>query len=353
MRRLALLTSDSLRLRSGQAGQVGLLFFDCLLTRAALILTSLFWLLTPVPSPAQGITPQSILTTVAGGSWIFRGDSGPATSVLLDSPIGVAVDATGNFHIAGRLSNRIRQVSFTPAVGGVVNGASFANLPPPAGSIGSIFGTNLAFSTLVADSTPLPTSLGGVSVQINGIAAPLFFVSPLQINFQVPWESLGLPEGSITVTVNGVTSAPQTISLAPFHPGIFATNSAGTGQGAILIAATGEFAAPSGSIPDRAARLASRGDFLSIFCTGLGAVRNPPVSGAPALAEPLSTTITTPSVTIGGVPASVSFSGLGPGFVGLYQVNVEVPEDALTGNAVPVVLTIGGVTSNTVTIAVQ
>ena len=164
---------------------------------------------------------------------------------------------------------------------------------------------------------------------------------------------LGQTQASLTVTSNGLMSDPQTVILAPFDPGIFATNAAGTGQGDILITATGEVAAPSESIPGQPARPANRGKFILISCTGLGAVTNPPATGAPASASPLSMTTATPSVTIGGVPGTVSFSGLSPGFVGLYQVNVQVPAGAPTGNAIDVVLTIGGVASNTVTTAVQ
>ena len=89
------------------------------------------------------------------------------------------------------------------------------------------------------------------------------------------------------------------------------------------------------------------------FDTGLGDVNDRPTSGAPALSNPLSTTKATPTVRIGGVVAPVSFSGLTPGFVGLYQVNVQVPPTAPRGNAVPISLTISSVTSNTVTIAAQ
>ena len=94
-------------------------------------------------------------------------------------------------------------------------------------------------------------------------------------------------------------------------------------------------------------------DFLEIYWTGGGPVTNQPASGHAASANPLSLTTTTPSVTIGGVNAPVSFSGLAPGYVGLYVVTLKVPAGAPTGSAVPVVLTIGGVQSNTVTIAVQ
>ena len=96
-----------------------------------------------------------------------------------------------------------------------------------------------------------------------------------------------------------------------------------------------------------------RGAYVSIFCTGLGAVTNQPATGAASPAVPLAFTVATPTVTIGGVVAGVSYSGLAPGLVGLYQVNAQVPADVSPGSAVPVFISIGGVQSNTVTIAVQ
>jgi uncharacterized protein (TIGR03437 family) len=82
-------------------------------------------------------------------------------------------------------------------------------------------------------------------------------------------------------------------------------------------------------------------------------VYNQPPTGQPAPANPLAQTTTNPIVTIGGVPAMVSFSGMAPGYVGLYQVNALVPEGSAVGSAVPVTISIGGATSNTVTISVQ
>lgn len=101
-----------------------------------------------------------------------------------------------------------------------------------------------------------------------------------------------------------------------------------------------------------AARQTSEGS-ATILRSGLGPVANQPASGAAGQGAPLSITVTTPVVTIGGVPAAVSYSGLAPGFVGLYQVNAQVPANSPVGAAVPVVVSVGGVASNAVTVAIQ
>jgi uncharacterized protein (TIGR03437 family) len=155
------------------------------------------------------------------------------------------------------------------------------------------------------------------------------------------------------VSVNGVNSPPQTVTLASAGPAIFTLNAQGTGQGVIQIAGTPAFAAPAGSIPGVQTRPASKGEYLTIYCNGLGDTTYRPATGAAALSFPLSATLLQPTVTIGGIPAAVSFSGLVPDLVGVVQVNVQVPDNALTGNALPLVLTAGGVSSNSVTVAVQ
>ncbi len=325
------------------------------------------------PPPAQQIT---LSTSLAGLFWRATVSTGSGGNWLKVSPasgqapgtVSVSVDASslapGTYQgtlvlqaagaapprtLAIELTVRTSRPSINP--GGVVNGAGFANQPLAAGSIAALFGPSLASSTAAAQALPLPTTLGGTTVRVNAIAAPLVFVSPRQINFQVPWELAGQTQATVTVTVDGLTSPEQKISLAPFGPGIFSTNASGSGQGAILIANTGTIAAPPGSFPN--ARPALRGELISIYCTGLGPVTNPPATGAAASSNPLSTTTVTPTVTIGGVPAPVVFSGLAPGFVGLGQVNARVPENAPTGDTVPLVLTIGGIPSNAVTIALQ
>jgi uncharacterized protein (TIGR03437 family) len=191
----------------------------------------------------------------------------------------------------------------------------------------------------------------GVTMTLNGSFVPLYFVSSGQINFQVP--SLLVP-GQATFTLT-VTQGSQTTSLPvvvkQFAPSLFTVNAQGTGQASTLIAGTTTLAAPVGAVGT--SRPAEAGEFLSIYCTGLGQVTNSPGAGNPAPSSPLSQTQTTPTVIIGGVSAKVQFSGLAPGFAGLYQVNVQVPDGVSPGDAVPVVVTIGGVPSNTATIAVQ
>jgi uncharacterized protein (TIGR03437 family) len=284
------------------------------------------------------------------------------TASISASDIAAPGTAQVTVSAPGSLSNAL---PFTITSGGpvptftaasLVSAASFnlTGSAPAAASIAALFGSNLASSTGEAISLPLPLTLGGATLRLNNIAAPLFVASPGQINFQIPWELLGQTQASLTVTVGAVTSVPVNVNLAALAPGIFTTNAQGTGQGAILIAATGEVVAPVGSIPGRASRPAARGvDFITIYCTGLGDVTNRPASGAAAGSNPLSSTTTAPSVTIGGVPATVSFSGLVPGLVGLYQINLQVPANAPIGEAVPVIITIGAGTSNTATIAVQ
>jgi uncharacterized protein (TIGR03437 family) len=220
------------------------------------------------------------------------------------------------------------------------------------GSIASLYGANLAPKVAIPDAGPtLPFSLGGVTMTIGGGSVPLFFVSPSQFNFQIPLFTL-TGQASTTLTVNqGGSQTTFTVLLQPFAPALFTTNEGGTGQASTLIAGTASIAAPTDAFSG--SRPAKIGDYISIYATGLGDVSNRPGPGAAGPVNPLATTLATPTVTVGGVQGTVSYSGLAPGYVGLYQINVQVPDGAPTGPNVPIVLTIGGVPSNTATIAVD
>jgi uncharacterized protein (TIGR03437 family) len=228
----------------------------------------------------------------------------------------------------------------TPAVtaGGVINAASF-DAPVSPGSLVSIFGSNLAPQTASAATIPLPVSLAGVSVQFNGVTAPLLFVSAGQINAQLPWEVAAAAPVSVVVINNGAPSAPQSVSVIAAAPGVFAV------QGyAVAILPDSSLAAPTGSIAQIATHAAAPGETLLVLATGLGPVNPPGVTGNSSL-DALRTAVTQPTATIGGVPAQVAFAGLSPQFVGVNQLNVVVPVGAPSGDAVPLQIQVGARTS--------
>jgi len=239
--------------------------------------------------------------------------------------------------------------------GGVLNGASFAaGQPITPGSLVSIFGTSLASKVSEADTIPLSKSLGGVSVLfVNGntaLNAPLLFASGTQLNVQVPWEIV--PAGdtaNVKVIVNNssVNSNTVQVSVGPSSPGVFASNGL-----AIAVNSDGTLAWATGAVPGLTTHPAKIGDTVIVYATGLGAVASPPADGQNSLDE-LRKTLVTPQVTIGGVSAEVSFSGLSPQFVGVNQLNVKIPSVA-PGNNLPFQVLLGGITTtDSVTLAVS
>jgi len=229
-----------------------------------------------------------------------------------------------------------------PSVGGVANAASYTQAFAPGGIV-SVFGSRLAPATAGALSVPLPNMLAGMWATINGIPAPLYYVSDGQLNMQIPFEVPAGSSATLKVDNNG-ESVFYNFNVAAAAPAIFTTNAQGTGQGAILDTAY--------QLVDASHPATPGSTYIQIYCMGLGAVTNQPANGSASPANPPAETGARANVTIGGLPATVTFSGLAPGFVGEYQVNALVPAGTPAGTAVPVSISIGGVASNTVTIAV-
>ena len=295
----------------------------------------------------------------------------PAADLAAPGTAEVAIFTPPRGGLSGTLEFVVVEApSLAPAiyVGGAVSAATYALAPVSPGSIMAVFGHDMAAWVEAATLRPLPTALGGAVLVFRGengaalssaspsgfdgeVRAPAFFASPGQINAVVPWELAGLEQATLTVQVGPAVSDSITVDLAPSTPGFFTLGQ--DGQAAVVIANTGGIVpAAVGSLPGVVTRPVRRGEFISIWCTGLGPVPDPPATGQPTGVPPPLTT--SPSiVTIGGVEARVTFSGLSPGFVALYQVNIRVPPGVPSGDAVPMVLTIGGVASNTVTIAVE
>jgi uncharacterized protein (TIGR03437 family) len=332
---------------------------------------------SPVPG-LRSIAPSSTAPGTSGLTLTLNGAGFMATSIALwngqtrpttvvsSSQLSVTISASDLSSAAiaqvsamnpapgGGVSNALSfEIGGGPVVNnnGIVSAASFvsgtAGLAP--GSLASLFGTSLSSIAGGTSQIPLPTALNDVAVNVNTFSAPLVYVSPQQINFQIPWEVPAPSQAIIVVNTGGLNSPTAALQVGPASPGIFTLSQTGAGQGAILIANTATLAAPASVA---GAQPAARGEAVSVFCTGLGAVSPAQVSGQPASGS-LANTAAMPTVMIGGQPAVVSFSGLAPGFVGLYQVNVTVPANAPSGDAVTLVLTINGVVSNTVTMAVQ
>ena len=279
-----------------------------------------------------------------------------------DYGYGVAADATG-VYIAGYSDRNTLPEDLTSAAdsflyryspqpagpvasdGGIVNNASYAANPAPVapGSIAAIFGTGLnngsqVFSSSFGPDGKLVTALGGASVTVGGIPAPLFYSTSGQLGVQIPVELTGT-SAEVLVTVGGLTSQPRTVNLAPIKPGLFSVSQ--DGKGAAVCMHT------DGVTPVNDFNPAKPNEVLIFYGTGFGSVTPPLLTGVPATLNQTAT----PAVTIDGLSAQVQFSGIAPGFVGLNQINVVVP--ALARNAAdPVVLSVGGVPANTVTLQV-
>lgn len=242
----------------------------------------------------------------------------------------------------------------TPAVnpGGIVNAGDYSTGGVAPGSIVAIFGTNLGGQTSEAGSIPLPTALGDVkSVTFNGEAAPLYFVTATQVNAQVPWDASGTE--SIVVTTSGGSSAAQTVTIVPAMPGIFTTGANGLGQAIATDNADTALAAPTATIAGLSAHPIRIGDYLIVWCTGLGAV-DATVANGNNTGGQIVNTLVKPTVLIGGVAATPIYSILSPEYVGEYQVGVQVPVGTPTGSAVSLQIQLNGVsTSTAVTLTVD
>lgn len=294
------------------------------------------------------ITTDGMISTIAGDGQQGRGPDGVgATSSSLNFPAGIAIDANGSIYIVDWQNYLIRKVSFssqpTISAGGVVNGASFAPAvccPVSPGSIISIFGLNLAPTTSSATQVPLPTMLAGTSVTINGTPAPLYFVSPGQINAQLPFE---IAPGTATAVVTNAAGSSNSITfnVASSAPGILQYG----GNRAAALNQDNTLNGPGNA--------EARGNIIQVYLTGQGAVDPPVSTGQAASLTTLSNARLSKSANIGGQTANVLFLGLAPGFVGLAQANIQIPANVTPGDQVVMFVTVGGQTSNTATISVK
>jgi minor extracellular serine protease Vpr len=292
----------------------------------------------PACSPASSTISVTCNTDSYGVSY---------TDVLLGntptSSVSVTAKAAG---YSQAFSGGIR-LQPTISAGGVVDAAAFKT-PIAPGSYISIFGSNLSEYTDPVTLAPfaLPLSIDGVTVSFDvpsaklSVPGYLTYVSPGQVNVQVPWELQGQTSAQVKVTLYGYSwGNVVTVPLADTAPAFIEDSG-------IAVALDGNNAIVTAANPVK------RGQLVQLYMNGLGPVTGGPASGEFASAAPLATTKTTPQVTIGGQPATVQFSGLTPGLPGLYQVNVFVPT-GISAGTVPISLTIAGATTRASTLPVN
>ncbi len=296
------------------------------------------------------VDTSGIITTVAGnGIAGFSGDGSPAVNAGLNNPSDVAVDSAGNLYIADTSNNRVRKVttggggSAAPGISsnGIVNGASFqAGLV--ANSWVTILGANLSpvtdtWANAIVNGV-LPTSLDGVSVKVGDKPAYIYYVSPTQINILAPDVAQGSTQ--VTVTTPSGTSSTFTVASSLYAPAFFPWPN----NQVVATLQDYSFAAKNGTWAGSTTVPAKPGDVLILWGTGFGPTSPAAPTGVQVPSTQTYSTSTPPTVTIDNVPATVYGAALAPGFVGLYQVAIQVPSTLADGDW-PIVAAIGGVSS--------
>jgi uncharacterized protein (TIGR03437 family) len=232
----------------------------------------------------------------------------------------------------------------TLAPGGTLN-----NLNPVVGSalapgtLVQVYGTALAASSVATGILPLPTIFNNTFAQVGAYQAPLIYLSSGQLNLQLPSELTPPQQVSILLSVNNALTLPLTIDIDPTAPGVLSDFDGPTPptlqNGAHIIAQRSNGSLVTSGNP------AKPGEYLVMYLVGLGATEPSVASGTPAPSSTLAKVTHTPTVTVDSLPASVDFAGLTPGFVGLYQINFQVPAGAHSGE-VEVEVTQNGVAAN-------
>jgi uncharacterized protein (TIGR03437 family) len=315
-------------------------------------------------------------TVVSGGGSVFHADTrtnaeGVAGAGLILGPyLGIQVFDVNIGTGAGMVVDAPIWVRPLPVIAAATNAASFAQGSISPGSYIALFGSGLSdypkgqtttaalplailFPDPADPSSPGDGIVFGVSVSFDvpsaGISVPgrMIYVSPSQINLQVPWELAGQQTVEMKVTVGSSFGQVYTAQVANYSPAVYVIPDAGTSQ---PVAAAEDLTGAVISSLNPAH--ASQQQTIQLYLNGLGPVTNPPAIGFVAQSQPLSSTLATPTVTIGGVAATWLWSGLTPTESGLYQINLSLAANTPTGTQ-PLVVSIGGVSSPPVNIVVQ
>lgn len=243
-----------------------------------------------------------------------------------------------------------------PTIGLVGSSASYASISISPGELVTIFGTNLGPTVPVGMNITngyVSSSSGGLSVLIDGQAAPILYANQNQVTVQVPYEATIGAGKSLSVTNGANPPANATVTISPTAPGLYTADGSGVGQAAAL-----NFNTTAGYSLNTASNPVHLGDMIILYVTGEGDY-NPSINPrtglvVPSSLNPLPQLSPPPTVSIGGAAATVAYAGpLVGSILGLLQINATVPSGSTTGQTVPVIVTIGGVSSQSATISVH
>ena len=223
-----------------------------------------------------------------------------------------------------------------PQISSVVSAADGQSPVAPGGLL-EVLGTQLSPTNLATSQIPLPTALANSCLTVNGQPIPMIFVSPTQINAQMPFQAIG--SATLVVHTPGGTSDNYNLTIPPTAPAVFLSGVAGpeTNLPTVIDASNNLLATDSNPV--------HRGDMLVIYLTGMGQTNPVVITGMPSPGNPLASALTPPTVQLGGQDLSVWYAGLSPGEVGVYQINVSVPSSAPQGLNIPLTINQGGTTA--------
>jgi len=292
-----------------------------------------------VPSISANGSTQGILWTVESSAQLRAFDASNLANELYRGSTGSYVKfstptiANGRVYV-GTLNGLVVFGLVNSGEGGVdaiVNAADFQPGPVAPGSIVSVFGSNLAPRADNAPNVPLPTVLEGTSLRVNGVPSPIYYVSPTQVNAQIPYE---ISPGAATVTLSAGANLlpPVPLTIQASAPGLFLSDQ----NRAVVQNQDGAVNGPDHS--------AAPGSIVTAYVTGQGPLNLPIPSGNAAPSDPLIGAVTGISATIGGQNVEVTFAGMAPGLVGVFQVNLRIP--ALVAGDYPLAIAVGPLTSN-------
>jgi uncharacterized protein (TIGR03437 family) len=296
--------------------------------------------------------------TIAGNGRLgnFAGDGGLAVDASLSFPYGVALDSQGDVFVADTGNDVIRELTGTlitvvppPQIstGGVNSASAFGDFPSTTpGSWIEIYGSNLALGTQSwalsnFQGNTAPTSLDQTSVSVGGEAAYIDYVSPGQVNALVPSNVATGPQ-ELTVTTPGGTTLGYVITVYPNQPEVWAPpafNIGGNQYVAALFSDNVTYVLPPGAVPGVTSRQAQPGEIITIYGIGFGPVS--PAISAGQIVQQSNQLTNSLLMLFGNTPATTTYAGLSPGSVGLYQINVVVP-NIPSSNLVPLSFTLGG-----------